>query len=132
VGYCFNRKEAKDHGEGGVLVGHTLRDGDRVLIIEDVITAGTAVRQSIELLRATARVELVGLVVGIDRMERGATEKSALAELRDAHGTQAFAIATIDEVIADLRGREVSGRKVIDDTAYERIAAYRAQYAARE
>lgn len=131
VDFCFNRKEAKDHGEGGVLVGHALRDGDRVLIIEDVITAGTAVRQSIELLRATARVELVGLVVGVDRMERGSGERSALAELGDAHGMETFAIVTIDEVIAELRGRAAGGQALLDDATYARIAAYRAQFGAR-
>jgi orotate phosphoribosyltransferase len=132
VGFCFNRKEAKDHGEGGVMVGHRLRDGDRVLIIEDVVTAGTAVRQSIELLKATAAVELVGLVVGVDRMERGTGDKSALAELRDDHGIQTFAIATIDDVVTALRGRELDGVPGLDDAAFERVAAYRAQYRARE
>jgi orotate phosphoribosyltransferase len=132
VGFCFNRKEAKDHGEGGVMVGHRLRDGDRVLIIEDVVTAGTAVRQSIELLRATAAVELVGLVVGVDRMERGAGDKSALAELRDAYQMQTFAIATIDDVVTALRGRDLDGVPRLDDADFERVAAYRAQYRARE
>jgi orotate phosphoribosyltransferase len=128
VSFCFNRKEAKDHGEGGVLIGHRLRDGDRVLIIEDVVTAGTAVRQAIELLRATAAVELVGLVVGVDRMERGRSEKSALAELHDEYGMQTFAIVTIDEVVEALRGRERDGVPLLDEAAYARVAAYRAQY----
>lgn len=132
VGFCFNRKEAKDHGEGGVMVGHPLRDGDRVLIIEDVVTAGTAVRQSIELLHATAAVELVGVVVGVDRMERGTGDQSALAELRDTHGMKTFAIATIDEIVAALRGRELEGVQLLDDAAYESVAAYRAQYRARD
>lgn len=132
VGFSFNRKEAKDHGEGGLFVGHVPRDGDRVVIVEDVITAGTAVRQSIGLLRDAAEVDLVGLVVGVDRLERGEADKSALAELGDLCGMQAFAIATIDEVIADLRARAVGGRMLIDDEAYARIAAYRSQYGASE
>ncbi len=130
VGFCFDRKEAKDHGEGGMMIGHRLRDGDRVLIIEDVVTAGTAVRHSIELLRATAAVELVGLVVGVDRMERGTGDRSALAELREAHGLTTFALATIDEIVAALRAGEIAGAPVIDDGAYARIAAYRAEYGA--
>jgi orotate phosphoribosyltransferase len=132
VGYSFNRKEVKDHGEGGVLLGHPLRDGDRVLIIEDVITAGTAVRESIELLRATAAIELVGVVVGVDRMERGQGERSALAELRAAHGLDAFAIVTIDEVIEALRGGVPGGEALLDEAAYARLASYRARYGTRE
>jgi orotate phosphoribosyltransferase len=130
VGFCFDRKEAKDHGEGGLLVGTRPKDGDRVLIVEDVVTAGTAVRHSIELLRASAAVELVGLVVGVDRMERGRGDKSALRELADDFGIDAFAIATIDDVVEQLRGREIDGRKVIDQEALDRIAAYRARYGA--
>jgi orotate phosphoribosyltransferase len=101
-----------------------------VLIVEDVVTAGTAVRHSIELLRASAAVELVGLVVGVDRMERGRGDKSALRELADDFGIDAFAIATIDDVVEQLRGREIDGRKVIDQEALDRIAAYRARYGA--
>jgi orotate phosphoribosyltransferase len=132
VGYSFNRKEAKDHGEGGVIVGHPVCDGDRVLIIEDVITAGTAVRESIALLRATADVELVGVVVGVDRMERGTGERSALGELRVEHGLDAFAIVTIDEVIEALRGGEVGGDAQLDEATYARLASYRAQYGTRD
>lgn len=121
VAFCFNRKEVKDHGEGGNLIGHPLRDGDRVLIIEDVVTAGTAVRQSIELLRTSAAVELVGLCVGIDRMERGETERSALAELGERNRMKTFAIATIDDVI-----EELGSRLSPEDNA--RIRAYREAY----
>ena len=71
VSFCFNRKEAKDHGEGGILVGRKLRDGDRIVIVEDVTTAGTSVRESIPLLTGAAKVTLAGLVVSVDRMERG-------------------------------------------------------------
>lgn len=130
VGYCFNRKEAKDHGEGGNLVGHSLRDGDRVLVVEDVITAGTAVREAIPVIQAAADVELAGLVVSVDRMERGPSGKAALAEVGDSFGLDAFAIVTIDEILADLRGREVEGRVVLDDATHARIQAYRAEHAA--
>jgi len=115
VGFCFNRKEAKDHGEGGVLIGRPLRDGDRVVIVEDVTTAGTSIRETVPILRAAAKVEIAGLVVSVDRMERGTGELNALAEVRQSLGAPAFAIVTIDEVTAWLRGRAVDGKVVIAD-----------------
>lgn len=131
VGLCFNRKEAKDHGEGGVLVGHTLRDGDRVVIVEDVTTAGTAIHQSVQLLRAAAKVEIVGLVVAVDRRERGTGERGALQELAATYGMKTYALLTIDEIMEDLRGREVDGRVVLDEETHARLLAYRAQYGVR-
>ncbi|HEY2735488.1 MAG TPA: orotate phosphoribosyltransferase [Polyangiales bacterium] len=129
VGYCFDRKEAKDHGEGGRLVGHPLRDGDRVLIIEDVTTAGTSIRETVPLLQAAAQIELVGLVVSVDRMERGSGDKNALAQIRDDYGMNTFAIVTIDDIVAHLRAHTVDGRQVIDDETYRRVLAYREQHA---
>lgn len=128
VEFCFNRKEAKDHGEGGVLVGAKLRDGQRVLLVEDVTTAGTSIRETVPLLRAAANVHLAGLVVSVDRMERGTTERSALAEVSEAFGMPAFAIVTIEEIVASLRHRTVGGRRVLDDATYERVLEYRAKY----
>ncbi|MEM7262587.1 MAG: orotate phosphoribosyltransferase [Planctomycetota bacterium] len=131
VGYCFNRKEVKDHGEGGALVGCPLSDGDRVLIIEDVTTAGTSIRETVPVLRAAADVRLAGLVISVDRMERGTGDQSALAELRAQFSMPTFAIVTIDDVMKDLRGREVDGRVVLDDEIFERMVAYRGEYGAR-
>jgi orotate phosphoribosyltransferase len=128
VGFCFNRKEAKDHGEGGVLVGHPLRDADRVLIIEDVTTAGTSIRETVPILRAAAKVTLVGLVVSVDRMERGTGAQNALAEVRDSYGMQTFSIVNIEEIMTYLRGRAIDGRVVLTDEIHERMLAYRAQY----
>ncbi|HSK23110.1 MAG TPA: orotate phosphoribosyltransferase [Egicoccus sp.] len=129
VGFCFDRKEAKDHGEGGQLVGHPLADGDRVVIVEDVTTAGTSIRSTVPLLRATADVEVVGLVVGVDRRERGGRDEvSALDELADEFGFRAVAIATIDDVVSHLRDHDVDGRKVLGEDDLERIAAYRGAY----
>ena len=110
VGFCFNRKEAKDHGEGGVLVGRPLRDGDRVVIVEDVTTAGTSIRETVPILRAAAKVEIAGLVVSVDRMERGTGELNALAEVRESLGAPTFAIVTIDEVTGVAPGPH-GGRK---------------------
>jgi orotate phosphoribosyltransferase len=128
VGFCFNRKEAKDHGEGGVLVGHELRDGDRVVIVEDVTTAGTSIRETVPLLRAKAKIELAALIVSVDRLERGTGEHGALRDLSQTYGMKTFAMLTIDEIIDDLRGRAVDGRMVLDAELETRLAAYRAQY----
>jgi orotate phosphoribosyltransferase len=132
VAFCFNRKEAKDHGEGGTLVGHTLRDGDRVLILEDVTTAGSSIRETVPLLRAAADVKLAGLVVSVDRMERGTGDKSALAEIRDGYGMQTVSIVNIEEIVEHLRSQPVDGRMVVDDAAYARIREYRALYGGRD
>jgi len=129
VGYCFNRKESKDHGEGGSLVGHELRDGDRVLIIEDVTTAGTSIRETVPLLQGAAKVKLAGLVVAVDRMERGAGALNALTEVGQAYDMPTFAIVTIEEVIAHLREHPVCGRMLIDDATYQRVLDYRRQHA---
>jgi orotate phosphoribosyltransferase len=129
IGFCFDRKEAKDHGEGGQLVGHQLADGDRVVIVEDVTTAGTSIRATLPLLRASADVEVVGLVVGVDRRERGTREDvSALDELADEYGLRTVAIATIDDVVEHLWHHDVDGRRVLSDDDLARIAAYRRSY----
>ena len=130
TGFCFNRKEAKDHGEGGSLVGAKLRDGDRVVIIEDVTTAGTSVRESVPLLQNASAVEIAGLIVSVDRMERGRGSQSALAELQDEFGFKAIAIVTLEEIIAHLHNREIGGQIILDDAILERIHAYRAEYGA--
>jgi orotate phosphoribosyltransferase len=129
VGYCFNRKEVKDHGEGGSLVGHDLRDGDRVLIVEDVTTAGTSIRETLPLLRAAAKVQLAGLVVAVDRQERGNTELNALTEISEHYNMPTFAIVTIDEIISHLREHPVDGRMLLDDATYRRVLDYRKQHA---
>lgn len=130
VGFCFNRKEAKDHGEGGVLVGHRLHDGDRVVIVEDVTTAGTSIRETVPLLQAAAKVKLVGLVVAVDRMERGLGEKSALREVAETYGVKTVAIVTIDDIMQHLRGRAIDGKVVLTEELHARMSAYRSQYGA--
>ena len=128
VPLCFNRKEAKDHGEGGVLVGHPLRDGDRVLIVEDVTTAGTSIRETVPILRAAADIELAGLIISVDRRERGpAGAESALAEVgREVH-MQVEAIVDLDDVVEHLQPGGGAAHEIgPEDLA--RIDAYRAQY----
>lgn len=131
VGFCFNRKEQKDHGEGGALVGAVPKQGDRVLIIEDVTTAGTSIRETVPILREEAGVELAGLVVSVDRMERGSGDKAALAEIAETWDMPTFAIVTIDEIMIYLHGRPVDGRVVLDETIYGRMLAYREEYGPR-
>jgi orotate phosphoribosyltransferase len=123
VPFCFDRKEVKDHGEGGSLVGRAPQDGDRVLIVEDVTTAGTSVRETVPKLRGVADVRISGLIVSVDRMERGATDRGALAELRDEFGLDSFAIATLDDIVEHLGPKLTQGDR-------DRIAAYRAEYGA--
>lgn len=106
VAFCFNRKEAKDHGEGGVLVGHKLQDGDRVLIVEDVTTAGTSIRETVPILQAAANIELAGLIVSVDRCERGVGDESALVEVGKEFSMPTFSIVNVHEIIShvDLNG----------------------------
>ncbi len=131
VGFCFNRKEAKDHGEGGLFVGHDLTDGDRVLLVEDVTTAGTSIRETVPLLRAKAKIELAGLLVSVDRMERGRGEKSALDELSEEFKMPAFSIVDLDEIVEHLSHRRIEGRVILDEAMLGRIRAYRCEYGPR-
>jgi len=102
VPYFFNRKEVKDHGEGGSLVGYIPKNGDRILIIEDVVTAGTAVRESLALLKAAADVAVPALFVSVDRMERGMGERSTLDELKDEFGINVYSIINARDIIDSL------------------------------
>ena len=129
--YCFNRKEAKDHGEGGLLVGYKPKAGDRVAIIEDVVTAGTAVRESVELFRQVAPVHIRALVVSVDRMERGQGTCSTLDELREEFGIQICPIVTVREIISCLHNRPVDGKVYIDDATKESMEAYLDRYGAK-
>ena len=117
--FSFNRKEAKDHGEGGNIVGAAL--AGRVLIVDDVITAGTSVRESVELIRANG-AEPAGVLIALDRMERGQGGKSAVQEVREIYGIPVLAIATLDDVM-----RFIADQPEL--TTYgPAVTAYRAQY----
>lgn len=131
VNYCFNRKEAKDHGEGGVMVGYPLRDGDKVVIIEDVITAGTAMRECLPVLQSAANVEITGLVVSADRMERGKGELSAIQEIKAEFGIDTYPIVTVREIIETLHNTPVDGKIVVDDAVREKMEAYLKEYGIR-
>ena len=128
--FCFNRKEIKDHGEGGNLIGHKFKDNDSVVIIEDVITAGTSVRESIPLLRSVANINICALIVSVDRMEKGQSNKSALTELKEEFGIKTFSIVTLQEIVDYLHNREINGKVVLDDTILQKIKEYREIYGA--
>lgn len=130
VPYGFDRKEAKDHGEGGVFVGTAPADGMKVVLVDDVITSGRSLREAVELLRGAARVEVTAAVVAVDRMERGRGDKSTLAELRDDLGMAVHAIVTVRELVASLHGREIDGRVVLDDAQRDAIERYLDEHAA--
>jgi orotate phosphoribosyltransferase len=131
VDICFNRKEAKDHGEGGSLVGRKPTSKDRVVIIEDVVTAGTSVRETVPLLKANGDPQITALVVSVDRMEKGTGDKSALADIHDTFGMATCAIVTLDDIVAHLHNRPVNGTVYLDDMLDARIKEYRILYGAR-
>lgn len=129
ISFTFNRKEAKDHGEGGTMVGRQYLGGEKVIVVEDVITGGTSFSETLPLLRK-AEVNIIGLIVGIDRQERGQSRKSALQEISDLWGIPAASLVTISDVIARLHNRVVQGRVWIDDQTKERINNYLRRYGA--
>lgn len=130
IKYCSNRKEVKDHGDTGILLGSPIVDGDRVIIIEDVTTAGTSIQETLPIIKAQGNVDAVGLVVSVDRMERGQGSKSALKAIEETYGLKTAAIVTMQEVVEHLHNREYKGTIVIDDTIKAAIDAYYEQYGA--
>lgn len=128
VRYCSNRKEVKDHGDVGILLGGPINDGDRVMMIEDVTTSGKSINETMPILQAQGDITVAGLVVSVDRMERGTGERSAIAELEEKYGIKIRAIVTMAEVIEHLYNKEYRGRVIIDDTIKAAIDAYYEQY----
>ena len=131
IRYCSNRKEEKDHGDAGILLGSPIKDGDRVVIIEDVTTSGKSIEETLPILKAQGDVEIVGLMVSLNRMERGKGDKSALEESQELYGFKANAIVTMADVVECLYNRECLGQVVIDDKLKADIDAYYAQYGVR-
>ena len=128
VPVCFNRKEKKDHGEGGAIVGEIPGKDDRIVIVEDVITAGTAIRETMELLKNLDMGRVESIIFAVDRMEKGRGEQSALAELEQEFGVKVFPIVTIWEVVSYLHNREIGGKVDIDDALYARVLEYQKIY----
>ena len=124
IRYCSNRKEMKDHGDVGILLGSKLKDGDRVVIIEDVTTSGKSIEETFPIIREQANVTILGLMVSLNRCEKGKGAKCALDEIKELYGFETGAIVTMDEVKEYLHNREINGRVVIDDTIYAAIEDY--------
>ena len=132
IRYCANRKEVKDHGDTGILLGTKLQDGDRVVIIEDVTTSGKSIEETFPIIQAQADVTIKGLMVSLNRMERGLeSEKSALAEIEEKYGFATGAIVTMEEVVEYLYNKPYGGTVYIDDTLKSAIDAYYENYGAK-
>ncbi len=127
VSYCFDRKEAKDHGEGGMFVGKKLVDGEKVVIIDDVMTSGKAMRESMPKLKSAADVNVTGMVITVDRMEKGLnSDKSAVQEVYDDFGVKVYSIVNMLDIIEAIKNGVVEGRKYLDS-----MLEYREKYGAK-
>ena len=131
VRYCSDRKEEKDHGaDKGSFLGSSLKNGDRVVMIEDVTTSGKSMEETVPKVRGAADVEIVGLMVSLNRMEKGKGTKSALEEIKELYGFETAAIVSMAEVTEHLYNKPYNGQVVIDDTLKAAIDAYYEQYGA--
>lgn len=132
VKYCANRKEVKDHGDTGILLGSPMSDGDKVVMIEDVTTSGKSISETYPIIKTQGNVDIIGLVVTVDRMERGMnSDKSALVEIEETYGMKTTAIVTMAEVVEHLYNRPYKGKVIIDDALKAAIDAYYEQYGAK-
>ena len=132
IRYCSNRKEVKDHGDTGILLGSKLKDGDKVVIIEDVTTSGKSIEETFPIIKAQADVEIKGLMVSLNRMERGIdSQKSALEEIKEKYGFDANAIVSMEDVVNCLYNKPYKGSIDLDDTLKAAIDAYYEQYGAK-
>lgn len=129
ISFTFNRKEVKDHGEGGTLVGRSYHGGENVVIVEDVITGGTSINESMPLL-AKCNVHVMGVVVGIDRQEKGTGDNAASREVHEKWGMPVESLTSVSQIVGYLYNREVLGRVWIDDAMHQKIAAYQSAYGA--
>ncbi len=130
VGYTFNRKEVKDHGadQGTVLVGAPLTPDTRVVLLDDVLTAGTAVRESMDIFKNNGNPQVTGIIIALNRMEKNNDGVDAVTSIREQFGAPVFPIVTLDELIHFLYNKEVDGRVVLGDAELQAITDYRKQY----
>ncbi len=127
ISYCFDRKEVKDHGEGGLFVGKQLADGEKVIIIEDVMTSGKALREILPKLEAAAKVQVVGMVISVDRKEKGLTsDLSAVAEAKREFGIDVYSVVTMDDIISAIENGVIDGKEHLPA-----MYAYRETYGAK-
>lgn len=125
VGFCFDRKEIKDHGEGGMFVGQALREGDKVAIIEDVMTSGKALREILPKLAQEANVSVEAMIISVDRQEKGTGEKSAVQEAYDEFGVKVYSIVTMQDIIEAIEEGVIAGKEYL-----QAMKDYRARYGA--
>ena len=128
IRYCSNRKEVKDHGDVGILLGSKIQDGDRVVIIEDVTTSGKSIEETFPIIKEQGNVEIKGLMVSLNRMERGKGEQGALQEIAELYGFPTAAIVSMADVVEHLHNKPCNGEVLIDDTMKASIDAYYEQY----
>ena len=115
INYCFDRKEVKDHGEGGLFVGKQLEDGERVIIIEDVMTSGKALREMLPKLKAAADVKVAGMIISVDRMEKGLDSNlSAVQEVYNEFGVKVYSIVTMNDIIEAIEEGIIEGKEYLD------------------
>ena len=123
IRYCSNRKEVKDHGDKGILLGSPIQDGDKVVIIEDVTTAGTSIKETLPIIKAQGDVNPIGLVVSVDRMEKGKGELSAVQEVKNDFGIDVYSIVTIEDIIDAIKNGVIPGMEYLD-----KMLEYRKNY----
>ena len=128
VAYCSNRKEEKDHGDTGILLGSPLSADSRVVMIEDVTTSGKSIRETMPILKAQGVNDVIGLVVSVNRMEKGTGDKGALEEIGEEYGIKTTAIVTMEEIVEHLYNKPYNGNVIIDNEIKARIDAYYEQY----
>ncbi|MCR5585115.1 MAG: orotate phosphoribosyltransferase [Lachnospiraceae bacterium] len=132
IRYTSNRKEIKDHGDTGILLGSKIQDGDRVVMIEDVTTSGKSMEETVPIVKSCGDVKIVGLMVSLNRMEVGLSgKKAALDEITETYGFPAKAIVTMEEVTEALYNKEHNGKIIINDEIKARIDAYYEEYGAK-
>jgi orotate phosphoribosyltransferase len=129
-GYVFNRKEAKTYADKSAVVGMPLSSDTRLILVDDVITSGKAIRESLEVLKGCNDPQVCGIIISVNRQEKGKTDKNALAEVADTLGIPIFAIVTIREIVDFLHNREVAGKIVLDDPMKAKIETYLETYGA--
>ena len=127
IPYAFNRKELKDHGEGGGIIGHSPKDGDRALVIEDVITAGTSARESVTIIKSYGDIAVKNMIISVDRKEKGVAGKTASAEVKEEFGIDVITIVSIVDILEAIESGAVSG-SAVDKDMKKRISAYMEEY----
>ena len=132
VPYAFNRKEGKDHGEKGTLVGHSFQPGQSVLIIEDVITAGTAIREVIPYLLKQNEVRIEGVVVSVDRMEKGPEGRSAVEEIQEEYGITVLSLVTINDILEKIQNTTSNKGLLIGEQTVSKMESYMEKYGIRK